>query len=575
MTKSVRFIEINTTPMGETVVTIDTKQETEVEGIKRSSDFLRGGIAVELDNALPTVTNESEQILKFHGVYAQDNRDVRRERTLAKETLDYIFMIRVVIPGGHMTTDQWLALDRVSSSVADGTIRLTTRQAVQFHGVVKDGLRPLARALDKELMASFGACGDVVRNVVSCPSLQTADGDPRLAEIAARLSKAFRPRTEAHWEIFVNGEKAVTRGAVPERPFYGDTYLPRKFKIAVANPDENCVDVLAQDVGLVPGVHPEVGVGLNLLVGGGLGRSYAHPTTFARLADPMTFVTYDEVEEVIAAVIATYKDLGDRTDRKRARMKYVVADAGYEAFRKEVELRLGRELRDPLELPVRFDASDHLGWHDLAHGQGQLGVRVSAGRVRDLEGGPRLRSALRLIAQTVPVTLFITPQQDIIISRVPNEQRGEVERVLRDHGVRLSDELGVVERTALACPALPTCSQALAESERRLPDLVDDLEGALGRRRLGRKSLQLRMTGCPNGCARPAVAEVGVVGRTKSTYDVYVGGGPRGDRLATLYREKVPFDEIADALGPLFDRWESEGGPDEPFGDFITRVGLT
>jgi sulfite reductase (ferredoxin) len=278
---------------------------------------------------------------------------------------------------------------------------------------------------------------------------------------------------------------------------------------------------------------------------------------------------------VIAAVIVTYKDLGDRTDRKRARMKYVVADSGYETFRKEVEIRLGRELRAPLELPVHFDAADHLGWHDLANGAGQLGVRVSAGRVRDLEDGPRLRTALRLIAHSMPVTFFITPQQDIIISHVPDAQRDVVESILRDHGVRLSDELGVVERTALACPALPTCSQALAESERRLPELVDGLEGELGRRRLGRKSLQLRMTGCPNGCARPAVAEVGVVGRTKSTYDVYVGGGPRGDRLATLYREKVPFDQIGEVLGPLFDRWESEGGPDEPFGDFIARVGLT
>ena len=556
-------------------MTIDATVETEVEGIKRSSDFLRGDLAHELDNDLDHVTNDSEQLLKFHGVYAQDNRDVRRERALAKEPLDYIFMIRVVIPGGQMTTGQWLALDQVSGSVADGTIRLTTRQAVQFHGVVKDGLRPLARALDRQLLASFGACGDVVRNVVSCPNLETSDGDPRLAGIAARLSRAFRPTTEAHWEIFVNGEQAVTRGAVPERPFYGDTYLPRKFKIAVAHPDENCVDVFAQDVGLVPGEHPEVGVGLNLLIGGGLGRSYAHPTTFARLADPMTFVTYDEVEEVIAAVIATYRDLGDRTDRKRARMKYVVADAGYETFRKEVELRLGRELRAPLDLPERFDAADHLGWHDLSGGLGQIGVRVSAGRVRDHEGGPRLRSALRLIAQSVPVTFFITPQQDIIISRVPNAQRDVVEQVLRDHGVRLSHELGVVERTALACPALPTCSQALAESERRLPDLVENIEGELSRRQLGRKSLQLRVTGCPNGCARPAVAEVGVVGRTKSTYDVYVGGGPRGDRLATLYREKVPFDAIAEVLGPLFDHWESDGLPDEAFGDFVTRVGLT
>jgi sulfite reductase (ferredoxin) len=575
MTNSVRFIGISKTAMGEMAVETNSKQETEVEGIKRSSDYLRGEIADDLVNGLANVSNESEQILKFHGIYAQDNRDVRRERSLNGETLDYIFMIRVVIPGGRLTTDQWLALDRVSSNVADGSIRLTTRQAVQFHGVVKEGLRPLARALDEELMSSFGACGDVVRNVVSCPSLQSDDPDDRLARIAVQLSKAFRPTTDAHWEVFVNGEKAASRESIAERPFYGDTYLPRKFKIAVAHPEDNCVDVLAQDVGLIPGEHPDVGTGLNLLVGGGLGRSYANPTTFARLADPMTFVTYDEIEEVIAAVIATYRELGDRTDRKRARMKYVVADGGLETFRKEVESRLGRELREPLELPAHFDAADHLGWHELADGTHQLGVRVSAGRVRDSDGGPRLRSALRLIAETLPVTFFITAQQDILISRISDVHRETVEEILRAHDVRPSDELGVVERTALACPALPTCSQALGEAERRLPELVENVEGELGRRKLGSRSLQLRMTGCPNGCARPAVAEVGVVGRTKSTYDVYVGGGPRGDRLATLYREKVPFAEISEVLGPLFDQWEADGGLDEPFGDFITRVGVT
>jgi sulfite reductase (ferredoxin) len=555
-------------------VTTETKQETAVEDIKRSSNYLRGEISRELDNDVASVSNESEQILKFHGIYAQDNRDVRRERALKGEELDYIFMIRVAIPGGRLSTDQWLALDGAATDVADGTIRLTTRQAVQFHGVLKNGLRPLARAVDAHLMTSFGACGDVVRNVVSCPELQGHDADERLREISRRLTRSFRANTDAHWEIFVNGDKAASREDVAERPFYGETYLPRKFKIAVAHPDENCVDVLAQDVGLIPGVHPEAGDGFNLFVGGGLGRSYANPDTFARLADAMTFVTYDEVEEVIAAILVTYRELGDRTDRKRARMKYVVADMGYEQFRKEIEVRLGRELRAPLPLPAHFDADHHLGWRRRRDGTHQVGVRVSAGRVRDVEGGTRLRSALRLIAQRHAVTFFLTPQQDIVISAIPEDARADVEEILREHAVRPDGDLGNVERTALACPALPTCSQALAEAERRLPELVDNIEGALARRQLGRRALQLRMTGCPNGCARPAVAEVGIVGRTKSTYDVYVGGGPRGDRLATLYREKVPFDEIAVVLGPLFDRWEAEGDDDESFGDFMTRVGV-
>jgi len=575
MTKPVRFVIISHTTMGEIDVTTETKQETAVEEIKRSSNFLRGSLSEELDNDVASVSNDAEQLLKFHGIYSQDNRDVRRERAVKHEELDYIFMIRVAIPGGRVSPEQWLALDRIASEVADGSIRLTTRQAVQYHGVLKDGLRPLARSLDAQLMTSFGACGDVVRNVVSCPGLQSDGSDERLREITSRLAQTFRATTNAHWEIFVNGDKAASREEIAERSFYGDTYLPRKFKIAVAHPHDNCVDVFAQDVGLIPGVHPIAGDGFTLLVGGGLGRSYANDDTFSRLADPMTFVTYDELEEVIAAIVATYRDLGDRTDRKRARMKYVVADMGIGQFRKEVEVRLGRDVREPLELPTRFDADDHLGWRQLGDGTWQVGVRVSAGRVRDDESGTTLRSALREIAEQLPVTFFITAQQDIIVSTIRDSDRALVEALLARHRVRPDGALGVVERTALACPALPTCGQALTEAERRLPELVDTIEGELGRRKLGRRSLQLRMTGCPNGCARPAVAEVGIVGRTKSTYDVYVGGGPRGDRLATLYREKVPFAEISTVLGPLFDRWESESDVDESFGDFVTRVGVS
>jgi sulfite reductase (ferredoxin) len=556
-------------------VATETTTESGVEAIKRASNYLRGDLANDLSLEAPNVSNDSEQLLKFHGIYAQDNRDVRRARSLAGETLDYIFMIRVVIPGGRLSSEQWLGLDQISSTVADGTIRLTTRQAVQFHGVVKGDLRELARSLDSQFLSSFGACGDVVRNVVTCPNLHLESGNGHLEGMARQLRETFRSTSEAHWEIFVNGEKAASREEIEERPFYGETYLPRKFKIAVAHPHDNCVDVFAQDVGLIPAVHPEFGAGFTLLVGGGLGRSYANADTFARLAEPLTFATNDEVQEVIAAIIATYRDLGDRSDRKRARMKYVVADLGLANFRSEVEVRLGRTLRAPMDLPEDFDADDHLGWRPLPDGTWQLGIRVGAGRVRDLEGGTTLRTALRTIAQRYAPTFLITAQQDVIVSGLHADDRDAVSAILREHAVRLDGELGNVERRALACPALPTCSQALAESERRLPELVAGLEEALARRSLARRPLQLRMTGCPNGCARPAIAEVGVVGRTKSTYDLYLGGGTKGDRLATLYREKVRLEDVADVLGPLFDKWASDAEPDESFGDFVTRVGLS
>ncbi len=548
-------------------------QESEVEGFKRSSDHLRGDIAESLENDEPNIPGAGEQLLKFHGIYSQDNRDTRRERSLAGESLDYSFMIRVAIPGGRLSPEQWLALDTVSSEIADGTLRLTTRQAVQFHGVLKAGLRPLARSLDEHLMTSFGACGDVVRNVVTCPGLQTEDPHGSLSEITDHIARTFKPATRAHWEIFVNGDRAASYEPVPEHSFYGETYLPRKFKIAIAHPGDNCVDVFAQDLGLVPMTHPELGDGFTVLVGGGLGRSYANERTFARLADPLTFATYDEVDDLIIAVLNTYRDLGDRGDRKRARMKYVVADIGFAAFRDEVIARLGRDLRPALPVLPDIDADDHLGWRTLPDGTLQVGIRVGAGRVRDDADGRGLRSALRLIAQTQPVTFYVTAQQDLLIAGIPSDERETVQTILDAHGVRGVEALGAVERTALACPALPTCSQALTEAERKLPDLVGSLEDTLASTGLQGRRLQLRMTGCPNGCARPAVAEIGVVGRTKTTYDLFLGGGLRGDRLATLHTEKVKLDAIPEILEPLLTRWRDEAEADEAFGDFLHRVG--
>jgi len=541
------------------------------EGIKRDSNYLRGDLLDDLGSTAPNLSGHSEHLLKFHGIYAQDNRDVRRERAQAGEPLEYIFMIRVAIPGGQLNSTQWLALDNIAEELADGSIRLTTRQAVQFHGVLKFDLQTLSARLHAHAMTSFAACGDVVRNTVMCSSLVSDDAHTRVTELANHIAVTFKPTTQAHWEIFVNGERAATIEPVTEHDFYGDTYLPRKFKIAIAHPDENCVDVLAQDLGLIPAIHPEVGAGYNVVIGGGLGRSYAQPDTFARLATPLTFVTAEELDDLIRAVLTTYRDLGDRTNRRRARMKYVAADMGIDAFYAEVEQRYGAALRAPLPVQLR-DADDHLGWRTLSDARLEVGIRVGAGRVRDTTPGSGLRSALRELASSREFRFLITPQQDIVVSAIAPEDREFVEGVLARHGVHGADELGNVERSAMACPALPTCSQALTEAERKLPSLVDDLQGTLDQAGLGRRRLQLRMTGCPNGCARPAVAEVGVVGRTKNSYDLYLGGGLRGDRLASLHQEKLKLDEIPAVLEPLLARWRDEGLEDENFGDFYVRV---
>ena len=553
------------------MVSEETGSQVAEEGIKRSSNYLRGGLLDDLATSAPNLSGHSEHLLKFHGIYAQDNRDVRRERTQAGEPLEYIFMIRVAIPGGQLSSTQWLTLDDIAEELADGSIRLTTRQAVQFHGVLKFDLQTLSARLHEHAMTSFAACGDVVRNTVMCSSLVSDDAHTNVTELANHIARTFKPATQAHWEIFVNGERAASIEPEIEHSFYGDTYLPRKFKIAIAHPDENCVDVLAQDLGLIPSIHPELGAGYNVVIGGGLGRSYAQPDTFARLATPLTFVTPDELDDVIRAVLVTYRDLGDRTNRRRARMKYVAADMGVPAFYAEIEKRYGRGLRPALPVELN-EADDHLGWRTLGDGSLEVGIRVGAGRVRDHAPGRGLRSALRELAATHSLRFLITPQQDIVVSSISPGDRDLVEGVLARHEVRAVEQLGHVERSAMACPALPTCSQALAEAERRLPSLVDDVQAVLDQTGVGKRRLQLRMTGCPNGCARPAVAEVGVVGRTKNSYDLYLGGGLRGDRLAALHQEKLKLDEIPAVLEPLLARWRDEGLDEESFGDFYARV---
>ena len=348
--------------MGAWPVSAAELTESAVEGFKRASHHLRGDILEQLGNGEASVTNEAEQLLKFHGIYAQDDRDVRRERTLAGEPLAHSFMARVVIPGGVLEPAQWLALDGLADEIANGSIRLTTRQAVQFHGVAKVGLQPMARSLAQVMLSTFGGCGDVVRNVVACPAELAADPDGELAKTVQRIATTFRPATRAHAEVFVDGELAASVEGEEEHAFYGATYLPRKFKIAIARPGDNCADVYANDLGLVPVTHPVHGEGFTVLVGGGLGRSYAKPDTFARLADPLCFATYGEVDAVISAVLATYRDLGDRGERKRARLKYVVADQGIEAFRAEVESRHGGTLTDAVPVLPFAGGEDHLGW---------------------------------------------------------------------------------------------------------------------------------------------------------------------------------------------------------------------
>jgi sulfite reductase (ferredoxin) len=538
-----------------------------VEDVKRRSRHLRGDLADELAATTDSFEPDSVALLKFHGIYQQDDRDVRRARASKRLPLDYSCMVRTSVPGGRITAEQWLAQDRLAE-LADGSMRLTTRQGMQFHMVPKGSLFTLVNGINGTLLTTLAACGDVVRNIMGCPwpdERQDVIG-PLVDQLVAR----FRPRTRAYWELWIDGERAVTAEPADPEPVYGDAYLPRKFKIAVGWPGDNCVDVLANDIGIVPtlsdGTTGEL-TGFMIFVGGGLGMSHAREEdTYPRLASPLGWVAPDRVVDVTEAVVTTQRDHGNREDRHRARLKYLVDERGIEWMRDEVGRRAGAPLDPPVDLPP-WTAHDHHGTHD-----GVIGLPVPSGKVADRDG-VALRTALReLAADGTVAELRVTPRQDLLLLGIAPGRTGEVEERLRAHGVQLAGDVSNLRRLAIACPALPTCGQALGEAERVLPDLVTELEKVFADTGNGDAAVRLNMTGCPNGCARPYTAEIGVVGRTKTTYDVYVGGSPGGDRLAERIRADVPLDQLPAVLAPVLQRYAGHGG-DAAFGDWAASAG--
>jgi sulfite reductase (ferredoxin) len=536
-----------------------------LEDVKRGSHYLRGDLADELGATTDAFEADSVALLKFHGIYQQDDRDVRRARASKKLPLDYSCMVRTSVPGGRITAQQWLAQDRLAE-LADGAMRLTTRQGMQFHMVPKGSLRPLVNGINETLLTTLAACGDVVRNIMGCPwpdARQEIIG-PLVDQLVAR----FRPRTRAYWELWIDGDKAVTAEPADPEPVYGDVYLPRKFKIAVGWPGDNCVDALANDVGIVPTLTAGTSgplTGFMVYVGGGLGMSHAREDdTYPRLASPLGWVTPERIVDVVEAIVTTQRDHGNREDRHRARLKYLVDERGIDWIRQEVGRRAGAPLDPPVDLPP-WTADDHHGVHD-----GVVGVPVPSGKVVDRDG-VAIRTALRELAADGTVKeLRITPRQDLLLLGIAPDRIGEVKQRLREHGVPLAGDVSNLRRLAIACPALPTCGQALGEAERVLPDLVSELEKVFADTGNGDAAVRLNMTGCPNGCARPYTAEIGIVGRTKTTYDVYVGGSPGGDRLAERIRADVPLDQLPAVLAPVLQRY---AGTDGSFGDWAAGVG--
>jgi sulfite reductase (ferredoxin) len=534
------------------------------EAVKAASRHLRGQVLEELVLDRPDFTKETVLILKFHGLYQQGDRDSRR----AGQPQEIGSMVRVGIPGGALTAEQYLELDRLADEAGDGGLRITTRQDIQYHRVRKPNLRALIRALNANLLTTLAACGDVVRNVVACPAPFGDAERTRIQDLAQSLGRALKPKTRAYYEIWLDGEKAASAESTAEdEPLYGATYLPRKFKIGFAAKGDNCIDVYTNDVGVVPSRG-----GFTLLVGGGMGMSPGVKATHPRLAEPLCSIEPERLQAAIETIVTLHRDYGNRTNRKLARLKYVLEEWGIDRFRAEFESRMGGTLEPPE--PLEWTASaDHLGWHSQANGGSFLGVPVPSGRIRDA-GGVCWRKAIREVVERFRPGIRLTPQQNILFTNVAGEAREEVARILAAHGVRPAEALPPVVRDALACVAFPTCGLAITEAERVLPEIVTGIHGALAEAGLGGESISIRVVGCPNGCARPYTAEIGLVGQSVNLYRIYLGASAMGTRLGTPFADNVPRAEIVARLRPVFALYAEQRAAGEAFGDFCHRVGV-
>ena len=536
------------------------------ERIKENSDFLRGTIAEGLKRAeTGALADDDGQLTKFHGFYQQDDRDLRAERGKQRMEKAFSFMVRMRIPGGIVTPSQWLAIETLAHQRANGTIRLTTRETVQFHGILKGNLRPLMQGLNAVTLDTIAACGDVNRNVIATVAPWQREHYATISTLARDLSAHLLPKTRAWHEIWL-GEQRIPGGAEEAEPILGRTYLPRKFKIAIALPPHNDVDVFAHDLGFIAIVEQDRIVGYNVVVGGGMGMTHGEPETYPRTGDVIGFCAAADAVDVAEQVVTVQRDYGDRSNRKHARLKYTIDTMGLDRFVSLVQERLAVKLAPPR--PFTFiSTGDRLGWVQENSGVSHFTLFVENGRIKG-----RMLEGLHQIAALGVGRFIMTANQNLVLADIPKAKRAAVGKLLAAHG--LDGGFSGLRRSAMACVALPTCGLALAESERYLPDLVTRLEAELERFGLREDEITIRMTGCPNGCARPYISEIGLVGRNPGVYNLYLGGAHDGVRLNKLHRKDVNGDAIVAALSPLFEAYAEDRKQGERFGDFVIRTGV-
>jgi sulfite reductase (NADPH) hemoprotein beta-component len=547
---------------------------SDVEHIKSRSNYLRGSLAETLEDVITgSIPEDDNRLMKFHGSYMQDDRDLRNERNKQKLEPAYQFMLRVRAAGGVVTPEQWLMMDRIAQQYANGSIRLTTRQSFQLHGVIKWNMKKTIREVNDALLSTLAACGDVNRNVMCNPNPYQSEVHSEVYEWANRVSNHLDPRTKAYHEIWLDGEKVVDSldSGVEQEPIYGPVYLPRKFKIGMAVPPSNDVDVFSQDLGFIAIIEDGNLKGFNITVGGGMGMSHGDLKTYPQVAQVIGFCSPEQIIDVAEKTVMIQRDYGDRAVRKHARFKYTIDDRGIEWFINELNTRLGWKLEEAR--PYHFDHNgDRYGWVKGSNGKWHFTLFIQNGRVKD-EDNYLLMTGLREIAKVHTGDFRLTPNQNLIIGNISSQKKKKIEELVKEYQLTDGTNHSALRRNSLACVALPTCGLAMAESERYLPDLMDKIEPMLEEVGLRDEEIVIRMTGCPNGCARPMLAEIAFIGKAPGKYNMYLGGGFTGNRLNKLYKENIGETEILESLQPIVTQYALERREGEHFGDYVIRAG--
>ncbi|MDA0781154.1 MAG: NADPH-dependent assimilatory sulfite reductase hemoprotein subunit [Rickettsiales bacterium] len=551
----------------------DDVKLSKVEAIKTDSIYLHGGLDKEMSSEGGAVSDEAYELLKFHGSYFGFDRDTATERKKAGLEKEWEFMVRMKAPGGRITAKQYLGLDSICEKYANGTLRITTRETFQFHCIIKQNMKKHIAAINELLLTTLGGCGDVVRNVMTSPAPKKDKLHLKLLEDANVISEFTLPKTSAYHEIWLDGENMARNPSNEDyEPLYGKVYLPRKFKISVSVPEDNSMDALTHDLAIIQIWEGGELLGYNLLLGGGLGMTHNKPETYPRLATPIAFIEPDRLLDGVAAVVKLHRDYGDRSNRKHARLKYVVEENGIEWTRSKLEEIYGEKMQDARPMG-QFRVVDHMGWHEQGDGKWYLGVPVSSGRIID-RGEEKIRTGLREVVAKYGMDLVLTADQNVILCDIAQTDKQEIIDDLKSHGIKLVEDITSVYRNMLACVALPTCGKALADAERIKLPVLEEVEQVMEKHGILDEEIAIRIAGCPNGCSRPYVGDIGIVGRMPGHYAMFIGGDFEGTRLNTKILDRVPQENIKDVLDILFAKYKAEKEEGEGFGDYADRAGI-